>query len=69
VSQQPDPSALPDLPAVTFGEIDEAQPAPNWRTEPDSDDDDDTGMPPDILIVILGFDPNKVDENGEDIRE
>jgi hypothetical protein len=69
MSQQPDPSALPDLPIVTFGEIKEAQPVVDWRVSPDSDDDDDTLLPPEILADILGFDPRTVDLDGNDIEE
>jgi hypothetical protein len=53
---------------VTFGSIQETQPAPNWRAEPASDDDDDTLLPPDILTAILGFDPRTVDDDGNDIE-
>jgi hypothetical protein len=60
----PDPSALPE---VTFGPIQEDQPA-DWRAEQASDDGDDDDIPPDILAAILGFDPRTVDDEGNDIE-
>jgi hypothetical protein len=67
MSQQPDPSALPDLPTVTFGEIKEASLVVDWRADTADDPHDDT--PHDVLVAILGFDPDEVDDEGNDLSE
>jgi hypothetical protein len=65
VGQSSTPTPKPrELPQVTVGPIDEAAPAPDWRNAPDSDDDDDDTddapmLPHDTLTAILGFDPDK----------
>jgi hypothetical protein len=51
-----------ELPIVTFGPIDPAQPTPDWRDTPDD-------IPHDVLVMLLGFDPDKVDDEGNDLSE
>jgi hypothetical protein len=56
----PDPTN--ELPSVTFGEIKETSP-PDWRDEPDAE------LSHQALVAILGFDPDEVDDEGNDLSE
>jgi hypothetical protein len=66
-----------ELPNVTVGAVDEAAPPLDWRAERstvsadgtanDDDYDDAPLLPYDTLVAILGFDPEAVDEDGNDL--
>jgi hypothetical protein len=58
-------SYLDNLPDPHFGEINE-KPV-DWRAEAKDDKDEDGAPTSKTVITMLGFDPDKVDEEGNDI--
>ena len=55
---------IEDMPDVEFGDN---QTEEDWRKNPDEDSDDSDAPASPDLIAMLGFDPDKIDEEGNDL--